>query len=76
MTEVDLARLRMDIDTKLLLEQDRVIHPSPSPLKMANGDILCAECEAPIPEARLKAIPGVGLCVHCAERYQQGHYKY
>lgn len=29
----------------------------------------CEECEAPIPEARRKAVPGVRLCVQCqAER--------
>ena len=27
----------------------------------------CEECEAPIPEARRKAIPGVRLCVPCQE---------
>jgi len=26
---------------------------------------LCEECEAPIPEARRIAIPGVRLCVNC-----------
>ncbi len=25
----------------------------------------CAECDAPIPEARRKALPGVRLCVGC-----------
>ena len=25
----------------------------------------CAECEAPIPEARRQAVPGVRLCVNC-----------
>ena len=29
----------------------------------------CEECEAPIPEARRKAVPGVRLCVPC----QQAH---
>lgn len=29
----------------------------------------CEECEAPIPEARRKAVPGVRLCVTC----QQAH---
>jgi phage/conjugal plasmid C-4 type zinc finger TraR family protein len=29
----------------------------------------CEECDAPIPEARRKAVPGVRLCVRCqAER--------
>jgi phage/conjugal plasmid C-4 type zinc finger TraR family protein len=27
----------------------------------------CEECDAPIPEARRKAIPGVHLCVSCQE---------
>ena len=27
----------------------------------------CEECDAPIPEARRKAIPGVRLCVPCQE---------
>lgn len=25
----------------------------------------CEECDAPIPEARQKAVPGVRLCVNC-----------
>lgn len=35
----------------------------------------CEECDAPIPEARRKALPGVRLCVPCQEaedREQQG----
>ena len=27
----------------------------------------CEDCEAPIPEARRKALPGVRLCVACQE---------
>ena len=27
----------------------------------------CEDCEAPIPEARRKAVPGVRLCVSCQE---------
>ncbi len=27
----------------------------------------CEECDAPIPEARRKAVPGVRLCIHCQE---------
>jgi phage/conjugal plasmid C-4 type zinc finger TraR family protein len=27
----------------------------------------CAECDAPIPEARRKAVPGVRLCIACQE---------
>jgi phage/conjugal plasmid C-4 type zinc finger TraR family protein len=37
--------------------------------RLASGPGLthCAECNAPIPEARRKAIPGVRLCVTCQE---------
>lgn len=41
------------------------------------GDSLthCEECDAPIPEARRKAIPGVRLCIECQtelEKQRQG----
>ena len=32
-----------------------------------DGVVCCAECGEPIPAARLAALPGVGLCVGCAE---------
>ena len=37
--------------------------------RLPRGDSLehCEECEAPIPEARRRAIPGVRLCVPCQE---------
>ena len=31
----------------------------------------CEECEAPIPEARRKAVPGVRLCVTCQEAHDR-----
>lgn len=31
----------------------------------------CEECDAPIPEARRKAVPGVRLCVACQETHDQ-----
>jgi len=34
---------------------------------MIDGVAHCADCEAVIPEARLKAVPGCGQCVICAE---------
>ena len=35
--------------------------------KLAQGESLkhCEECDAPIPEARREAVPGVRLCVVC-----------
>lgn len=34
-------------------------------LQKGPGLIHCEECDAPIPEARRKAVPGVRLCVNC-----------
>jgi phage/conjugal plasmid C-4 type zinc finger TraR family protein len=31
----------------------------------------CEECDAPIPEARRKAMPGVRLCVPCQEAHDR-----
>ena len=39
----------------------------------------CEECDAPIPEARRKAVPGVRLCIACQEaqdRAQAAHSGY
>ena len=44
----------------------RVTWAGPSP-DIIDGIPCCAECGEPIPVARLAAIPGVGLCVDCAE---------
>ncbi|HEU4992267.1 MAG TPA: DksA/TraR family C4-type zinc finger protein [Luteimonas sp.] len=38
-----------------------------SRLPTGPGRARCEECDAPIPEARRKAIPGVRLCVPCQE---------
>ena len=37
--------------------------------RMPSGPSLehCEECDAPIPEARRKAVPGVRLCVACQQ---------
>ena len=31
----------------------------------------CEECDAPIPEARRKAVPGVRLCVTCQDAHDR-----
>ncbi|HEY9133383.1 MAG TPA: DksA/TraR family C4-type zinc finger protein [Dyella sp.] len=36
-------------------------------LRKGPGLTHCEECDAPIPEARRKAVPGVRLCVTCQE---------
>lgn len=36
-------------------------------LRQGPGLTHCEECDAPIPEARRQAVPGVRLCVACQE---------
>ena len=36
----------------------------------------CEECDAPIPEARRKAIPGVCLCVKCQTEHDKEQANY
>ncbi|MGN6112797.1 MAG: DksA/TraR family C4-type zinc finger protein [Luteimonas sp.] len=45
-----------------------------SKLPTGPGRARCEECDATIPEARRKAIPGVRLCVPCqeAEDHEEG----
>ena len=40
-----------------------------SQLRQGPGLEHCEECEAAIPEARRKAVPGVRLCVACQEAH-------
>lgn len=40
-----------------------------SQLRSGPGLTHCEECDAPIPEARRRAVPGVRLCVECQAAY-------
>jgi len=42
--------------------------------RLAKGEGLayCEQCEAPIPEARRNAVPGVRLCVDCQADAEKG----
>jgi phage/conjugal plasmid C-4 type zinc finger TraR family protein len=40
-------------------------------LRKGPGLIRCEECDAEIPEARRKAVPGVRLCVACQELHDR-----
>ena len=42
-----------------------------SQLPHGPGRSHCEECDAPIPEARRKAMPGVRLCIACQEAEEQ-----
>ncbi|AKK67083.1 DksA/TraR family C4-type zinc finger protein [Xanthomonas translucens] len=36
----------------------------------------CEACDAPIPEARRKAVPGVRLCVACQEAHDHAQHEH
>ena len=42
-----------------------------SRLPVGPGRETCEECDAPIPEARRHALPGVRLCVPCQEAHDR-----
>ena len=36
-----------------------------------DGEACCRECGEPIPAERIRAIPGVGLCLACQEEWER-----
>lgn len=66
----DLAQLREQEDRERHINNARAKVPGVS-------RFLCAECDAPIPTARRRAIPGVQFCVTCQEitELKIKHYK-
>jgi len=46
---------------------DDAVKRARSQLKKGPGLLRCEECDAPIPQARRDAVPGVRLCVACQE---------
>ncbi|MCI2290169.1 TraR/DksA family transcriptional regulator [Enterobacter sp. I4] len=57
---IDLAQAREQEDRERHIHHARRRPALPS-------RFLCEDCEAPIPEARRMAVPGVALCVTCQE---------
>ena len=45
-----------------------------SRMRRGPGLLHCEECDAPIPEARRKAVPGVRLCVQCQQAHDAGEH--
>ena len=45
-----------------------------SQLPQGPGRSHCEECDAPIPEARRKAMPGVRLCIACQEAEERDEH--
>ena len=67
---MDLAQQREQEDRESHINNARSRIAAPS-------RFLCEECDAPIPEARRIAIPGVAFCVTCKQiaELKSKHYK-
>lgn len=63
--EADRAQAQVDAFIADSLARAKTA-PGPAP-DIIDGVACCAECGEAIPAARLKALPGVGMCVACAE---------
>lgn len=44
-------------------------------MRYKSDDGICISCGEDIPEARLKALPGTGLCVDCANEKEEAAKK-
>lgn len=65
--EIDTAQERVDADTRRVIEERTRYTGEPA--------THCVDCDAPIPEPRRQAIPGVQRCIECqgiVERYSNG----
>lgn len=59
---------RMDRESALRRVQHAMYQEGP---EWIDGEPCCRECGEPIPPARIKAIPGVGLCLSCQEEREK-----
>ena len=50
---------------------DDAVQRARQQLRKGPGLTRCEECDAPIPAARRKAVPGVRLCVACQEAHDR-----
>ncbi|WNE05828.1 TraR/DksA family transcriptional regulator [Escherichia coli] len=57
----------MDLVQQRVEEERQRLSVLPVPKPPGVSRVLCIECEAPIPPARRRAIPGVQLCITCQE---------
>lgn len=67
---MDIVQQRVEEERQRHIETARNTTPGVS-------RVLCIDCDAPIPSARRRAIPGVQCCVTCQEiaELKSKHYK-
>ena len=65
----EVSDIRDDLDAQGATELDQV---NQALARLDAGEYgLCTDCEEPIAEARLKALPYATLCIQCAEEAEQ-----
>jgi RNA polymerase-binding transcription factor DksA len=65
----EVSDVRDDLDTQAATELEQV---NQALARLDAGEYgLCMDCEEPIAEARLKALPYATLCIQCAEEAEQ-----
>jgi RNA polymerase-binding transcription factor DksA len=65
----EVSDVRDDLDSQAATELDQV---NQALARLDAGEYgVCMDCEEPIPEARLKALPYATLCIQCAEEAEQ-----
>ncbi|OIO04242.1 MAG: hypothetical protein AUJ49_03265 [Desulfovibrionaceae bacterium CG1_02_65_16] len=64
---IDSAQERAEDFLKWSLARAQNAEPDGPQERDAQGRVICAECGELMPAARLAAVPGVTLCVRCAE---------
>ena len=60
---------RLDRESALMRARAAIDREGP---EMINGVACCRDCGDPIPQKRLEALPGVGLCRACQEERESG----
>ena len=64
----ELAITRLEGDTKLILDIRSAL------VKLRDGEYgICEECEEPIPDKRLQALPWARLCIQCQQKAESQH---
>ena len=65
----EVSDIRDDLDSQAATELDQV---NQALARLDAGEYgLCADCEEPIAEARLKALPYATLCIQCVEEAEK-----
>ena len=65
----EVSDIRDDLDSQAATELDQV---NQALARLDAGEYgLCTECDEPIGEARLKALPYATLCIQCAEATEE-----